>query len=43
MPEAAEEEEDASLVLRKLKPKIPDHNDGHPVAENMKIRKDSGL
>ena len=43
MPEAAEEEEDDSLVLRKLKPKIPDHNDAHPVAENMKIRKDSGL
>ena len=41
MPEAAEE--DDSLVLRKLKPKIPDHNDAHPVAENMKIRKDSGL
>nr|XP_020201124.1 nucleolar protein dao-5-like [Aegilops tauschii subsp. strangulata] len=30
-------------VLRKLKPKIPDHDDGHPVAENMKPRKDSGL
>ena len=29
--------------MRKLKPKIPDHNDAHPVAENMKIRKDSGL
>ena len=43
VPEAAEEEEDDSLVLRKLKPKIPDHNDAHPVAENMKIRKDSGL
>ena len=42
VPEA-EEEEDDSLVLRKLKPKIPDHNDAHAVAENMKIRKDSGL
>ena len=41
VPEAAEEEEDDSLVLRKLKPKIPDHNDAHPIAENMKIRKDS--
>ena len=30
-------------MLRKLKPKIPDHNDAHPVAENMKIRKDSTL
>ena len=42
MPEAEEEEAEAQ-VLRKLKPKIPDHNDAHPVAENMKIRKDSGL
>ena len=41
VPQAAEEEEeDDSVVLRKLKPKIPDHNDAHPVAENMKIRKD---
>ena len=43
MPEAAMEEEDDSVVLRKLKPKIPDHNDAHPVAENMKVRKDFGL
>ena len=44
MPQAAEEEvEDDSVILRKLKPKIPDHNDAHPVAENMKIRKDAGL
>ena len=44
MPETvAEEEDDETHVLRKLKPKIPDHNDAHPVAENMKIRKDSGL
>ena len=43
--EAAEEEEedDESHVLRKLKPKIPDHNDAHPVAEDMKLRKDAGL
>ena len=41
--EAAEEEEDDSVILRKLKPKIPDHTDAHPVAENMKIRKDAGL
>ena len=39
VPEAAEEDE--AQVLRKLKPKIPDHNDAHPVAENMKIRKDA--
>ena len=37
------DEDDEGQVLRKLKPKIPDHNDAHPVAENMKIRKDSGL
>ena len=43
MPEAEEEEEDDSLVLRKLKPKIPDHNDAHPVAEDMRIRNDAGL
>ena len=30
-------------MFRKLKPKIPDHDDNHPVAENMKIRKDAGL
>ena len=42
VPEAAEEHED-SLVLRKLKPKIPDHNDAHPIAEDMHIRKDAGL
>ncbi len=41
MPQAAEEEDDDSVVLRKLKPKIPDHTDAHPVAENMKIRKDA--
>ena len=40
VPEAAEEEDDA-LILRKLKPKIPDHNDAHPVAEDMKLRKDA--
>ena len=39
----AEEEEDEEHVLRKLKPKIPDHNDAHPIAENMKLRKDAGL
>ena len=32
VPEAAEEEDEDSLVLRKLKSKIPDHNDAHPVA-----------
>ena len=30
-------------MLRKLKPKIPDHNDAHPVAENMKLKKDASL
>ena len=43
VPEVADEEDDEGQVLRKLKPKIPDHNDAHPVAENMKIRKDAGL
>ena len=42
VPQAAEEDDD-SVVLRKLKPKIPDHNDAHPVVENMKIRKDARL
>ena len=41
MPEAQEEEE--PLVLRKINPKIPYHSDDHPVAENMKLRKDAGL
>src|SRR4051812_24326197 len=41
VPDIAEAEE--GQVLRKLKPKIPDHNDAHPVAEDMKIRRDSGL
>ena len=30
-------------MLRKLKPKIGDHDDTHPVAKNMKLRKDAGL
>ena len=29
----AKEEDEEEHVLRKLKPKIPDHNDAHPVAE----------
>ena len=41
MPEA--QEYDEPLVLRKLKPKIPDHNDDHTMAENLKLRKDVGL
>ena len=43
VPEAAleEEDDDETHVLRKLKPKIPDHNDVHPVAEDMKLRKDA--
>ena len=39
----AEEEDNEEHVLRKLKPKIPDHDDVHPVAEDMKLRKDAGL
>src|SRR4051812_1296931 len=34
VPEVHEDEE--AQVLRKLKPKIPDHDDNHPIAENMK-------
>ena len=41
MPEVQEEEE--PQVLKKLKPKILDHDDNHPVAENMKVRKDAGI
>ena len=43
VPNVAEEEDEEGQVLRKLKPKIPDHNDAHPVAEDMRIGKDSGL
>ena len=43
VPDIAHEEDEEGQVLRKLKPKIPDHNDAHPVAEDMRIRKDSGL
>ena len=37
------EEEEEAQVLKKLKPKIPDHDDTHLVAENTTIRKDAGL
>ena len=43
VPNVAEDSDEEGEVLRKLKPKIPDHNDAHPVAEDMRIRKDSGL
>ena len=43
VPEMDEEEDVEAQVLRNLKPKIPDHNDTHPVAEDMNIRKDAGL
>ena len=33
VPEVAAEEDDEGQVLRKHKPKIPDHNDAPPVAE----------
>ena len=35
--------DEVPLVLRKLKPKIPDHDNAHPVTENMMLRKDKGL
>nr|XP_020154868.1 nucleolin-like [Aegilops tauschii subsp. strangulata] len=41
VPEVQEDEE--HQVLKKLKPKILDHDDNHPVAENMKVRNDVGL
>ena len=40
VPEVEEEDAEAQ-VLRKLKPKIPDHSDTHLVAEDMNIRKDA--
>ena len=43
VPEMEEEEEDDEKVLRKLKPKIPDHDDTHPILENMNLRKDACL
>jgi hypothetical protein len=30
-------------VLLKLRPRLPTHNDAHPTAENMELRKDRGL
>ena len=41
VPETVAKEEDEEQILRKLKPKIPHHND--VVAEDMKLRRDSGL
>jgi hypothetical protein len=38
-----EEEEEEAPVLQKLRPRLPTHIDVHPVAENMKLRKDRGL
>ncbi|KAI4976104.1 hypothetical protein ZWY2020_049711 [Hordeum vulgare] len=38
----AEEEEDAPILM-KLRPHLPLHNDTHPVAEDMKKRRDAGL
>ena len=32
--------DDEPLVLRRLRPKIPNHDNTHPVAENMMLRKD---
>ncbi|KAI4973438.1 hypothetical protein ZWY2020_035699 [Hordeum vulgare] len=40
---AEEEQDENALVLRKLIPYVPLHNDSHPVAEHMKKRKDAGL
>ena len=43
VPKTEVGEDAEAQVLRKIKPKVPDHDDSHPVAENMKIRKDAGL
>jgi hypothetical protein len=37
------ESEDEGPVLLKLRPRLPLHNDAHPQAEDMKLRKDRGL
>ena len=38
-----EEGEEAPAHLRKLRPFLPEHNEAHPEAEDMKQRKDRGL
>ena len=43
VPEREAEEDEEAPVLMKLRPKLPEHNDAHPVVENMKKRKDAGL
>ena len=35
--------DDEPLVLKKLRPKLPDHDDTHPIVEDMKARRDNGL
>ena len=37
------ESDDESPVLLNLRPRLPLHNDAHPQAEDMKLRKDRGL
>jgi hypothetical protein len=41
--EEKEEEQEEGPVLLKLRSRLPTHNDAHPTAENMKLRKDRGL
>jgi hypothetical protein len=43
LPERNEDEDDEAVVLKKLRSFLPSHDDTHPVAENMKERKDKGL
>ena len=43
VPVVEEEDDEDATILRKLKPHIPIHNDAHPIAEDMKKRKDAGL
>jgi hypothetical protein len=43
VPEREAEDDEEAQVLMKLRPRLPEHNDAHPIAENMKKRKDKGL
>jgi hypothetical protein len=42
VPERTDDDDEA-IVLKKLRPRLPKHDDSHPEAENMKERKDKGL
>ena len=42
-PPAVDDDDENALVLKKLRPRLPAHDDSHLIAENMKARKDKGL